>query len=48
MGQLIEARTATAADSALAGLSGGLASTVAAARADTIELLAELEVRSTV
>lgn len=42
---LVNARTAAAADSALAGLSGGLGAAIAAMRTDTLELLAELEAR---
>ena len=41
---LVNARTAEAADSALAGMTGGLGAAVAAMRADTLNLLAELEV----
>lgn len=43
--QLINARTATAADSALAGLQGGLGELVATLRRDVLEILAELEAR---
>lgn len=38
VGQLVEARTGAAADAALAGLTGGLASTIAAVRAAIIEV----------
>lgn len=41
---LVNARTAAAADSALAGMSGGLGAAVAAMRCDALNLLAELEV----
>lgn len=37
--QLVNARTAAAADAALAGLSGGLASCVASVRAAAVDLL---------
>eukprot|EP00878_Enallax_costatus_P024061 GHUV01025649.1.p1 GENE.GHUV01025649.1~~GHUV01025649.1.p1 ORF type:complete len:445 (+),score=114.58 GHUV01025649.1:758-2092(+) len=43
--QLINARTATAADSALAGLQGGLGQLVSDLRQDVLEILAELEAR---
>ncbi|WIA14128.1 hypothetical protein OEZ85_002672 [Tetradesmus obliquus] len=43
--QLISARTATAADSALAGLAGGLGQLVSELRGDLLEILAELEAR---
>lgn len=43
--QLINARTATAADSALAGLQGGLGQLVSTLRQDVLEILAELEAR---
>ena len=43
--QLVEARTSAAADSALAGLSGGLTAAVAALRGEAIDLLAEFEAR---
>ncbi|BDA49035.1 probable tRNA modification GTPase MnmE [Coccomyxa sp. Obi] len=42
---LVNARTAEAADSALAGMTGGLGAAVAAMRSDTLNLLAELEAR---
>ncbi|KAK9918470.1 hypothetical protein WJX75_004296 [Coccomyxa subellipsoidea] len=42
---LVNARTAAAADSALAGMSGGLGAAVAAMRCDALNLLAELEAR---
>ena len=38
MGQLVEARTGAAADAALAGLGGGLASTVSSVRAAVIQV----------
>lgn len=41
---LVNARTAAAADSALAGLAGGLGAEVAAMRAETLAILAEMEV----
>lgn len=41
---LVNAQTAAAADSALAGMSGGLGAAVAAMRTDAVNLLAELEV----
>lgn len=41
----MQARTAAAADSALAGLRGGIGAQVAEIRAAAIELLAELEAR---
>lgn len=41
---LVNARTDEAADSALAGMTGGLGAAVAAMRSDTLNLLAELEV----
>ena len=44
MAALVSARTAAAADSALAGLSGGLGAAVAEMRAAALQLLAELEV----
>ncbi len=44
MAALVNARTAEAADSALAGMTGGLGAAVAAMRSDTLNLLAELEV----
>ena len=40
----MNARTAAAADSALAGMSGGIGAAVAAMRSDAVNLLAELEV----
>lgn len=40
----MNARTAAAADSALAGMSGGIGAAVAAMRGDAVNLLAELEV----
>lgn len=43
--QLISARTATAADSALAGLAGGLGQLVSELRGDLLEIIAELEAR---
>ena len=43
--ELVSARTGAAADSALAGLSGGLAETITAFRAEVIDLLAEIEAR---
>jgi hypothetical protein len=43
--QLVNARTATAADSALAGLAGGLGQLVSELRGDLLEILAELEAR---
>ena len=42
--QLVEARTAAAADAALAGLSGGLAACVASLRADAIDLLVHFSI----
>lgn len=45
VGQLITARTSAAADAALAGLSGGLAEVVSQARAEIIQVLAEVEAR---
>ncbi|KAF8061319.1 mnmE [Scenedesmus sp. PABB004] len=42
---LVNARTATAADSALAGLAGGLGALVSELRGDCLEILAELEAR---
>lgn len=42
---LVNARTAAAADSALAGLSGGLGAAIASMRSDALAMLAELEVR---
>ncbi|EIE18915.1 tRNA modification GTPase TrmE [Coccomyxa subellipsoidea C-169] len=42
---LVNARTAAAADSALAGMSGGIGAAVAAMRSDAVNLLAELEAR---
>ena len=41
----MDARTSAAADSALAGLSGGLTTAVAALRGEAIDLLAEFEAR---
>ncbi len=38
VGQLVEARTGAAADAALAGLDGGLASTVSSVRAAVIQV----------
>ncbi len=43
--QLIEARTVAAADSALAGLAGGLGREVQEMRAECIDLLTEMDVR---
>jgi tRNA modification GTPase len=43
--QLVNARTSTAADSALAGLAGGLGQLVSDLRGDLLEILAELEAR---
>lgn len=43
--QLVEARTVAAADSALAGLAGGLGREVAEMRAECIDLLTEMDVR---
>eukprot|EP00879_Flechtneria_rotunda_P033002 GHRR01036514.1.p1 GENE.GHRR01036514.1~~GHRR01036514.1.p1 ORF type:complete len:203 (+),score=26.63 GHRR01036514.1:339-947(+) len=43
--QLISARTGAAADSALAGLQGGLGELVSTLRQDLLEMLAELEAR---
>jgi tRNA modification GTPase len=43
--QLVNARTSTAADSALAGLAGGLGQLVSELRGDLLEILAELEAR---
>lgn len=43
--QLIDARTVAAADSALAGLAGGLGREVAAMRAECVDLLVELDAR---
>jgi MnmE helical domain len=43
--QLLGARTAAAADSALAGLSGGIGAAVSAIRSDALAVLAELEAR---
>ena len=43
--QLIDARTVAAADSALAGLAGGLGQEVAALRGECLDILAELEAR---
>ncbi|KAK9814788.1 hypothetical protein WJX72_011484 [[Myrmecia] bisecta] len=43
--QLVDARTAAAADSALGGLAGGIGSAVSTMRHETLELLAELEAR---
>ncbi len=45
---LVNARTPAAADSALAGLSGGLGAAIAAMRGDALSILAELEVRTCV
>jgi tRNA modification GTPase len=42
---LLQARTAAAADSALAGLRGGVGALVSELRQKTIELLGEVEVR---
>ena len=43
--QLVEARTGAAADSALAGLSGGLAAVISRLRGEAIDMLAEFEAR---
>jgi len=43
--ELVAARTGAAADSALAGLSGGLAEAIRALRAELVDLLAEIEAR---
>lgn len=43
--QLIDARTVAAADSALAGLAGGLGREVQEMRAECIDLLTEMDVR---
>lgn len=43
--QLVQARSAAAADSALAGLVGGVGEAVSATRQHALELLAELEAR---
>ena len=45
MAELVAARTGAAADSALAGLSGGLAEAIRALRAELVDLLAEIEAR---
>ena len=45
MAQLLDARTGAAADSALAGLSGGLTFAVRRLRGEAIDMLAELEAR---
>ena len=42
---LVSARTVAAADSALAGLAGGLGREVGAMRADVIDMLVELDAR---
>ena len=44
--ELVGARTAAAADSALAGLTGGIGALVSALRQQALILLAELEVHS--
>ena len=44
MNELVGARTAAAADSALAGLTGGIGATVQRLRLSALTLLAELEV----
>ena len=43
--QLIDARTVAAADSALAGLEGGLGREVSSMRAECVDLLVELDAR---
>lgn len=45
MAQLLDARTGAAADSALAGLSGGLTAAVSRLRGEAIDMLAEFEAR---
>lgn len=45
MAQLLDARTGAAADSALAGLSGGLTAIVSRLRGEAIDMLAEFEAR---
>lgn len=45
MAELVAARTGAAADSALAGLSGGLAEAIRALRTELVDLLAEVEAR---
>ncbi len=47
MSTLLQARTVAAADSALAGLKGGVGQLVASVRAQAVALLAEIEVRFT-
>jgi tRNA modification GTPase len=42
---LVDARTVAAADSALAGLSGGLGREVQAMRLECVDLLVEMDVR---
>jgi tRNA U34 5-carboxymethylaminomethyl modifying GTPase MnmE/TrmE len=43
--QLIDARTVAAADSALAGLAGGVGQIVQAMRTECLDLLVEMDVR---
>lgn len=45
VGQLVGARSVAAADSALAGLQGGIGQTIATLRLDALTLLADIEVR---
>ena len=44
--ELVQSRTPAAADSALAGLQGGIGQAVGIMREDCIDLLAELEVHT--
>ena len=46
MAQLLGARTVAAADSALAGLAGGLGAEIAELRAECLDVLAEMDARS--